>query len=345
MGPVPLALNSVPYDGRPACVKCPSCIGQACPVNAKNGSHNTLIPRAIATGRCDLLLDTQVVRVLDRKKSAAVECITDASSDPKKRAIHASVVVVSAGAVETPRLLLASGLGNETLGRNLHDHRTVTVVGQVGQAVQNFVGPGHTIATLDHAHSQTIPWGGGLLVDLLGILPLTSASEKFVPGLPQWGLEHKEWMRDGRRFVFGVFGIGQEIPVSDSTVTLANAKDRWGVPGARMLKIVHSTSREVESGMERMASTWLRASDASLIHKHQGRAIVSAAGEHSAGTARMGNDPSTSATDARGRLHGSHRVYVSDASLHPTNGSVNPALTIVANGLRVGSLLLKNGLD
>ena len=60
--PIPFAINSVPRDGRPACIRCPQCVGHACPVDAKNGTHNTFIPRALATGACDLLTSTMAVR-------------------------------------------------------------------------------------------------------------------------------------------------------------------------------------------------------------------------------------------------------------------------------------------
>lgn len=54
--PIPFAINTVPRDGRGACVRCAQCVGHACAVNAKNGTQNTFIPRALRTGRCDLLL-------------------------------------------------------------------------------------------------------------------------------------------------------------------------------------------------------------------------------------------------------------------------------------------------
>ncbi len=54
----------------------------------------------------------------------------------------------------------------------------------------------------------------------------------------------------------------------------------------------------------------------------------------------MGDDPRRSACDPNGRVHGTDNVYVADASLHPTNGSVNPALTVMANAFRVADRLL-----
>jgi len=340
-GPIPLAINSVPHDGRPACVRCAQCVGHACPVNAKNGSNNTFIPRAVATGRCDVLYDSEVIEVRDNADIAGVTIMASASSTPIELTVRADVVVVSAGAIETPRLLLASGIGNDVMGRNLHDHRFVTMLGTMQTPVKQFVGPGHSVATLDHVHADTIPWGGGVIVDLMSLLPLTSASSPSMPGVPAWGAGHKEWMRGDRARAFGVFGMGQEIPLPTSRVTLAeNVRDRWGRPGAALRKNVHWASVQVEDGMAAAGAQWLEAAGARDVRRSIGTATASAAGEHSCGTARMGVDPAASATDPWGRVHGARRVVVCDSSLHPTNGSVNPTLTIVANAFRVAERLV-----
>jgi len=162
-----------------------------------------------------------------------------------------------------------------------------------------------------------------------------------MPGVPLWGAGHKQWMREGRRNVFGVFGIGQEIPLPTSRVTLVDGlRDRWGMPGARLRKDTHPASLQVEEGMAAVGTRWLESSGATNIARRFGRATASAAGEHSSGTARMGEDPASSATGPDGRVHGARRVYVADASLHPTNGSVNPTLTIMANSFRVADRIL-----
>ena len=338
-GPVPLAINSVPAAGRPACVRCSSCVGHACPVDAKNGAHNTFLPRALATGNAEVVFDAEAVVVRDGPGGASVDVMTDCSGEPALRTVRADVVVVAAGAVESARLLLASGLGNEQLGRHLHDHRFVGLRCEVDEPVKNGLGPGHSIATLDHVHAGSIPWGGGVIVDLMSVLPLTSATDP-TGGVPRWGAAHKQWMRDRRPHAFGVFGMGQEIPSETSAVTLARVTDRWGKPGARLLKSVHPASQQVEAGMTDHGTRWLQAAGAQDIRRQRGGATASAAGEHSCGTARMSDDPATGATDRHGRLWGSSRVVVCDSSLHPTNGSVNPTLTIVANAMRVAEHLV-----
>jgi choline dehydrogenase-like flavoprotein len=338
-GPIPLALNSVPHDGRAACVRCAQCVGHACPVDAKNGSHNTSLPRAVATGHCDVLYDAEVVEVKDGADVAGVVVMADASTAPVRIDVRAEVVVVSAGAVETARLLLASGIGNDVVGRNLHDHRFVTMLGRVEHPVKPYIGPGHSVATLDHVHAGSIPWGGGVLVDLMGLLPLTWATSA-MPGVPTWGAGHKTWMAGERANVFGVFGMGQEVPMPTSRVTLGAVRDRWGRPGAALRKLVHPASTQVEDGMAARGEEWLLAAGATDVFRQVGPPTASAAGEHSCGTARMGTDPATSATDPFGRPWGSRRVVVCDSSLHPTNGSVNPTLTIVANALRVAEHLV-----
>ena len=339
-GPIPLGLNSVPHDGRPACVRCPQCVGHACPVNAKNGSHNTFLPRAVATGNCDVLYDAEVVEVRDGADRAAVTVMASTSTQPVELELTAEVVVVAAGAVETARLLLASGLGNDHMGRHLHDHRFVTMLSEVDEPAKPYIGPGHSVATLDHAHAESIPWGGGVLVDLMGLLPLTFAANPQMPDVPAWGAGHKEWMRERRRNVFGVFGMGQEVPMPSSRVTLADgARDRWGRPGAALRKNVHPASVEIEDGMATEGGRWLEAAGAANVRRQRVGATASAAGEHSCGTARMGSSRETGATDPYGRVWDTRRIVVCDQSLHPTNGSVNPNLTNIANAFRVAEHL------
>ena len=62
--PIPMLRNSVPYNGRPACIRNRTCVGFACPVDGKNGTHNTVIPTAMATGNCEVRVHCQVAEIL-----------------------------------------------------------------------------------------------------------------------------------------------------------------------------------------------------------------------------------------------------------------------------------------
>ena len=338
-GAIPLALNSVPFDGRPACVRCPQCVGHACPVDAKNGSHNTSIPRAVATGRCELLFDSEVVRITDSARQATVRVMSGVSTTaPVEVIFTADVVVVSSGAVETARLLLASGLGNDHVGRHLHDHRFRSLTGRIAPPIKPYHGPGHCIATLEHVHSARIPWGGAALMDIQTLIPLTVATAR-----PGWGADHKKYMRDDRPFACGVLGIGQEIPMPTSRVSLhESARDRWGIPAVRLAKDVHPASMSIDEGIVSTSREWLEAAGATDIRVVGGGGppMASAAGEHSCGTVRMASSPADGATNPHGRLFGAGRVVVCDSALTPTNGSVNPTLTIIANAYRVADALL-----
>ena len=138
---VPLLINSVPYGGRPACIRCGTCAGFACHADAKTGSHNTTIVRAVASGRCDLLTGTAATRLVTSGSAVVGAELAHAGRRLTVRARH---VVVSAGAIETARLLLASGVGtaHDQVGRHLQGHVYAGAVGVFDDQVQDSSGPG-----------------------------------------------------------------------------------------------------------------------------------------------------------------------------------------------------------
>jgi choline dehydrogenase-like flavoprotein len=341
-GPVPFAINSVPRAGRAACAHCSQCVGHASPVNAKNGTHNTVIPRALATGCCDLLVSAQVVEIESSGGNArAVRLVAETADGPVERTVGCGRVVVSAGAVETPRLLLVSGLGGPAVGTNLHSHSFTMIYGTAREPLEDFEGPGHSVATLDFVHRDGEAWGGGVLFDAPSPLPLVAAEAAGRLGHPAWGAAHKEWMRTRLPYLAGGMGIGQEIPSADARVTAdPRVTDAYGMPVARMVLGVHPATLEVRAYMAARVSTWLSEVGVEQRVDFIAEPPTAAAGEHSAGTCRMGEDPATSACDRDGRLHGSGNVYVADASLLPTNGGVNPCETTMATAWRTAEALV-----
>jgi choline dehydrogenase-like flavoprotein len=325
-------LNSVPRAGRAACVHCSQCLGHACVVDAKNGTQNTVIPRAVATGNCDVVVDAQAVAISHAGGLArSVRLVVDGV----ERDVRCGRVVVAAGAVETPRLLLVSGLGGPAVGTNLHNHSFTMLYGTAREPLERFEGPGHSVATLDFVHRDGEAWGGGVLFDAPSLLPVAAAAAAGKLGVPAWGSAHKAWMRTGLPHLAGGMGIGQEIPSSHTRVTAdPSVKDVHGMPVARIVSDVHPATLEVRAYMAERVARWL--DEAGIEHYRDfTTGSPAAAGEHSAGTCRMGEDPATSACDRDGLVHGARNVYVADASLLPTNGGVNPCVTTMANAWRV----------
>ncbi|MCS7043914.1 MAG: GMC family oxidoreductase [Bryobacteraceae bacterium] len=348
---IPMLRNSVPYHGRPACMRCRWCVGFACEVDAKNGTQNTVLPMALATGNLELRTECSAKEILvdDHGRATGV-----AYFDREGRLWEqpARYIVVSCGAIESARLLLNSrsrlfpqGLGNrfDWVGRNLQGHTYTGANGLFEEIVYDDLGPGASIAVCDYVHGNPGLAGGAMLANEFIRLPYQFVSGIRDPDVPRWGRAHKEFVRRAYRRIIPVQGPTQEIPVFESRVTLdPKIRDRFGIPVARLSGYRHPHTIEVSEYMAERAAEWLRASGAVKVWlRRAGRGL--SAGQHQAGTCRMGRDPKTSVVDPWCRIHDVDNVYVVDASVHVTNGAYNPVLTIMAIAYRAGDHLAREG--
>lgn len=341
----PLLINTVPFGGRGACIACSECVGFACPTNAKNGSQNTAIPRAIATGRCKLVTGamTEKIQADVRGRATGVSYFVATGEGFERRVATAKTIVVSAGAIESARLLLNSacdasphGLGNnfDQVGRHVQGHYYPTAYGLMRDDVYDGRGPGVTIATCDFVHDNPGVIGGALLADDFTVIPIIFWKNLLPPDLPRWGAANKRFMRENYRRFVQIKGPVHEIPNPDSRVTVdRDVKDRWGIPVARLSGSAHPETVRTSLYIRDRAEQWLRAADATRVWSAP-VGLGFSAGPHQAGTCRMGTDPKTSVTDTFGRVHGHENLFVVDAGLHVTNGAFNPVLTIMALAFR-----------
>jgi choline dehydrogenase-like flavoprotein len=341
--PIPMLRNSVPYGGRPACIHMRSCAGFACPINAKCGTQNTVIPAALATGNCELRTDAVVSEVLvdGRGKARGVRYFDGRGRLQEQTA---DLVVVAASATETPRLLLNSrsklfpdGAGNTSgwVGRNFQGHGRAWAFGLTEDEVYEEAGPGACVAFCDFNHGNPGLVGGGLLANEFIPLPYAFTRTR-PPKSASWGLAHKEFQRRHYKRTMRVTGPMQQIPVFESRVTVDPAvKDHWGIPVARLCERVHPHDRQVIDFLADRAAELLREAGAHEVWKSGGPASAM----HQAGTCRMGDDPKTSVTNRYGQSHEIDNLFISDASLHVTNGGFNPVLTIMALGYWVGGYI------
>jgi choline dehydrogenase-like flavoprotein len=342
----PLLINSVPYQGRSACMRIRWCVGFGCETGAKNGTHNTVIPRALSTGNVEVRPGCTAREILlDARGRAAGVAYYDEHDRLQEQ--PASVVVVAAGATESARLLLLSrnslfprGLGNrhDWVGRNLTGHTYTGAVGFFEQVTYDDVGPGVAVSVCDYNHGTPGIVGGGMLANDFIRTPI-QVTDQQPPGVPSWGKAHKDFMRRYFTRNILVFGPTQDVPTWDGRVELDPAvKDYWGIPVLRISGDKHDQTIVTANRQAERAEAWLKEAGAVITYQRRAGRGVSG-GQHQSGTCRMGNDPKTSVVDSACRVHDVPNVFVIDASVHVTNGGFNPVLTIFANAFRASERL------
>ena len=346
--PIPMLRNSVPYGGRPACIRMRTCVGYGCPVNAKCGTQNTVIPTALKTGNCELRVNSQVSEILTNSMGK-VTGVSYFDSNDKKQVQTADIVVLAASATETPRLMLNSksthfpeGIGNryDWVGRNLQGHAYCGADGLFEEEIYDDVGPGASIAVCDFAHNNPGITGGAVLTNEFIRMPYSFTGAR-PPGSMGWGKEHKDFQRKYYKRYASIKGPVEESPNFESRVQVSNeVRDYWGVPVPKISGFKLEEDIKTARFIADKAEQWMKAAGAFQVWKSIPGTGVSG-GQHQSGTCRMGDDPHTSVTNRYGQVHGVDNLFIADGSLHVTNGAFNPALTIMALGYWVSDHIVK----
>lgn len=347
--PNPYAALSRPYDGRPGCNYCGQC-NRGCPRLDKGSADVTFIRKARATGKCTVRTESRVTHIEAgaRDRVTGVEYI-----DVKGRRHKASgrAIVLSCGAVETPRLLLAAagthapeGLANDSghVGRNFMETLFWISSGLHAEALGSHRGLPSDAICWDYNAPDAIPGviggcrftPGVAEADLAG--PIAYAT-RVVPG---WGREHKRGMRRSFGRVLSLTAIGESLPGPRSFIDLdPQARDVDGVPKAR----IHSHLEAMETArltfMSGKTRAILKAAGVERPFEEYGAYDIFAS-THVFGTCRMGNDARDSVVDRNCRSHRWKNLFVADASVFPSSGGgEGPSLTIAALALRAGDAI------
>jgi choline dehydrogenase-like flavoprotein len=353
--PAPTGANSVPYGGRPACNNCGHCAYFGCPIHAK-GDPVAPLQRALLSGRTRLVPEAFACRVrLSGDRAVGVDYV---GPDGELRTQPARHVVLAAGAVETPRLLLLSGIDHPLVGARLMFHFQTFVLGVLPQHLHANRGRSVTHLHDDHivpdrdslaaAREAGLPWfKGGVVEHGGGSHPISEAR------LYPWGPRHKQLMRSSpmRDRLWAFTMQGEDLPQVSNRVDLdPSVKDARGFPVARVTYRPHRhevvASRYHAARLEAVLSdmgaesTMVATSPALRAQRAFGDLAPAAPiSRHVMGTARMGHDPATSVVDPYCRLHGVENLVVADSSVFVTSAGYGPTLTLVALAMRAARAL------
>ncbi|OGL14917.1 MAG: dehydrogenase [Candidatus Rokubacteria bacterium RIFCSPLOWO2_12_FULL_71_22] len=325
------------------CIRCETCDGHPCLVGAKADAQVVCVDPALAHPNVTLRTGARVTRLETSASGREVTRLV-VERGAAAETYAADVVVVACGAINSAALLLRSasdrhprGLanGSDVVGRHYMGH-----VNSVLMAVSRCPNPTvfqKTLALNDFyfgAEDWEWPMGHISFVGKLDADTLRAGAPALAPGFT---------LDLMARHSLDFWLTSEDLPDPDSRVTL----DRQG-------NIVLAYRPNNEEGHRRLVAKLkelMAAQTRCRVHGHAcheglfarslylGQRIPLAGVAHQNGTIRFGRDPKTSALDVNCRAHEVDNLYVVDGSFFPSSAAVNPALTIVANALRVAEHL------
>ncbi|MCB9508030.1 MAG: GMC family oxidoreductase [Myxococcales bacterium] len=303
-----------------------------CPHGAKLSVDLSYLPRAVAAG-ANVICDALVERVVTQDGRAVG--VRGRFANGAAFTARARAVVVAAGAVHTPLLLMRSGIGRRSgqLGKNMTLHPSFRMMARFDEPVRGWDGALQGAYTDTYAHERVTAMG-------LYIPPSTIAA-----GIPGIGPDFME--RAGGVDRVAIFG---------GLIHDEGGGRVWRVPGREPLMTYRFSKADraaIPSVMRRLGDAFFAAGARELYLPILGHAPVDAdtfakldfdrvsparfecSSQHPLGTCRMGPDAASSVTDEFGRVWELPNLYLADGSVVPTSLGVNPQLTILALALRL----------
>lgn len=325
---------------------CLACQGYLCPKSCKNDSARICLLPALSEYGATLLDHCRVLHLeADRHEVTAVVC----SWRGERMVLQAAQVVLAAGALQTPAVLLKSrsklwpqGLANNSdwVGRNLMRHCVdlYTVFTRARQQGQ--------IQYKEIAFNDFYDTAGGKLgsVQAFGAMPPASVLvEEMIADMSHAGaraLLSSAPMKSGMRWVFGrvaerstvLATILEDLPYSDNRVLV----DQDGGGIALRYRLRGYERQRIQLFRTKMRGT-LRPYRYLLLKQAENNKMLA----HSCGTCRFGLDARSSVLNKYNRAHDVANLYVTDSSFFPSSGGINPSLTIAANALRVAERMIQ----
>ena len=329
---------NMPYSN---CMRCANCDGFPCIVHAKSDAEVLGIRPALEHDNVELLIDAEAVRLnTDSAGTTVTGVVVD--HDGARQELTADFVIVACGAANSARLLLMSandrhpdGLanGSDQVGRNYMFHNSQAVLAlsleenptvfQKTLGLNDFYlsGPGFEF-----------PMGNIQMVGKSQAPMFRGEKPGETKFAPNWSLG------DVAKHAVDFWLSTEDLPRADNRVTVDHEgtitiayEPTNEVPKARLFELLKSMLGDLGMHHHHLLPH----------HAYLKNEIPVAGVAHQAGTCRFGADPKSSVLDTNCKAHELDNLYVADTSIFPSIGAVNPALTAMANALRVGDHLLE----
>ncbi len=337
----PVAILSGSRGNRPHCIYRGFCI-QACKVGAKASTLITHVPDALRNGA--EIRDRCMVARVNLGKDGRVTGVTYFDPSGNEVEQRARAVIVSGYAIETPRLLLNSacprfptGLANSsgTVGKYLMAQAGNVIIGRFDDLVRMYKAPpAHALTEEFYETDPKRGFARGFAIQTVGPLPIAFAKQ-MIAAKGAWGWGLRKLMMDYNHWA-AIALLGEILPWEDNQVTLAEERDRHGLPVAKVTFSLHDNDKKlIEFGKNKVMEVMAAAGAREVVQEPRYAHLV--------GAARMGDDPRTSVCDKFGRTHDIPNLFVCDGSILPTQGSANPGLTIQALAARTADYLIEQG--
>lgn len=324
----PVAIANGRFGARPHCIYRGFCL-QGCTVGAKASPLITHVPDALAHG-AEIRADSMATHVVtDRGRAVGVRYVRAGH----ERLQRARAVALACYSVETPRLLLNSGLCNayDQVGRYVMVQGAPQVAGRFDDEIRMYKAPPPEVSTEQFYETDPArPYRRGFSVQTVSPLPVVFAQHLAEHG--HWGAELR-----GRTRAYPYWAtlgaLCEYLPQAGNRVTLDAQTDAYGLPVARF---THGTCRN-----DRLMTAAATRTMTDILDAAGAREVIPVNRyAHLVGGCRMADRPEDGVVDARLRTFAVPNLLVTDGSVLPTQGAANPALTIMALADRAAALLI-----
>ena len=328
-------------DHRPAstCIRCAWCDGYPCLVHAKADAEVIAVRPLLGLPNVTLLVDAEVTGLRTDPSGRAVTEVA-VSRAGQAETYSADIVVLAAGAANTAKILLRSaseqhprGLanGSDQVGRNYMFHNSKAVAALAKEP--NDTVYQKTLGVNDFYLADPAPAGPLGNIQMLGksnAMAMKGEEPALTKLAPRLALEQVA------RHCVDIWLTTEDLPKPGNRITVGSA-------GRTHLSYSFTNAKETE-GLYEELKTLLNKIGMAAHHVwaknfYMNMAVPIAGVAHQAGTCRFGSDLSNSVADVNCKAHELDNLYFADASIFPSIGAVNPALTVMANAIRVGDHL------